>query len=516
MGAAVSTPGRAGGIFSDRRQSLFASGGLTLAAAGWTTLLSFISVPVMLDGLGVTAYGIYSVAFSVAALGSYLDLGLGWTTTKFVAEADAVARARLAAIVTASALYHLALGLVFAGVVLATTSLIAGTVLQLPADHVAPAGTVLRIAALSFVASSVMSVFISALRGLRRFAVATFIVTTATTVSVGGAAVAAALGQGLTWAAVAQLAGAVSGMIAAAFACTGLISVASPAALWRELQGMLSFSIWSYGTRLMQLLTQHADKILVARWLGPAALTFYSVPFNFAQRVSVFGGPAVTAIYPVAAAGQHDRDQFMEQYLRASRLLHVTTAALALALLLWGDRFLEAWIGAEMAVRGTFTLRVLVAGFWLLSVGSFDGGCIEGWNRPRLTFMISLAGVVSGLVVAAAANLVLTDMAAAVALGVSTYGIVAGAGQMFAWQRLSHYPPVFLLRRVLLPVAEMAGLAALASLWLRPAIEGRTASIVTLLALMAALAAYGIWRTLSGDELRALGGRLVSPLLRTT
>lgn len=504
------------GIFSGRRQSLFASGGLTLAAAGWTTLLSFASVPVMIDGLGVTAYGIYSVAFSVAALGSYLDLGLGWTTTKFVAEADSGARARLAAIVTASALYHLVLGVAFAGIVLTTTSLIAGRVLQLPAGDLAPAGAVLQIAAVSFVASSVMSVFVSALRGLRRFAAATIIATTATTVSVGGAAAMAALGQGLTASALAQLGGAVGGMIAAAAACTGLISLSSPAGLWRELRGMLGFSIWSYGTRLMQLLTQQADKILIARWLGPAALTFYSVPFNFAQRVSVFGGPAVTAIYPVAAAGQNDRDQFIQQYLRASRLLHVTTAALAIALLLWGDRFLDAWIGAEMAARGSFTLRVLVVGFWLLSVGSFDGGCIEGWNRPRLTFMISLAGVTSGLAVAAAANLALTDVAAAVALGVSTYAVVAGAGQIIAWQRLSRYPPASQLRRVVLPIAEMIAIATLASLWLRPVIEGRVASIVTLLSLMAVLAAYGVWRTLSGDELRTLGGRLVSPLLRTS
>lgn len=499
-----------------QRQSLFAAGGLTLAAAAWTTLLSFISVPVMLSGLGVTAYGIYSVAFSVAALGSYLDLGLGWTTARFVAEADVVARRRLAAIVTASALYHLALGLVFAAVVLAAAPIVASSLLQVPADDVAPAGAVLRIAAVSFVASSVMSVFISALRGLRRFAAATVIVTAATTLSVGGAAIVAATGRGLTAAALVQLVGAVAGLVAAAAACAGLITIASPGALWRELRGMLSFSIWSYGTRLMQLLTQHADKILVARWLGPAALTFYAVPFNFAQRVGIFGGPAVTAIYPVAAAGRHDPDQFMPQYLRASRLLHVTTAALALAMLFWGDRFLEAWIGAEMAARGSFALRMLVIGFWMLSVGSFDGGCVEGWNRPRVTFMISLAAVLSGLAVVAAANLWPGGMATAVPMGVATYGIVAGAGQMIAWQRLSRYAPMFLLRRTLLPVAEMTAIAALASLWLRPVIDGRTATIVTLVALMGTLGAYGVWRTLSGDELRALGGRLVSPLVRTT
>jgi hypothetical protein len=123
---------------------------------------------------------------------------------------------------------------------------------------------------------------------------------------------------------------------------------------------------------------------------------------------------------------------------------------------------------------------------------------------------------VIGLAVAAAANLMMTDAAAAVALGVSTYAVVAGAGQMIVWQRLSRYPSALLLRRVLLPIVEMSAIAALLSLWLRPVIEGRVASIVMLLSLMAVLAGYGVWRTLSGDELRALRGRLVAPLLRTT
>ena len=506
---------RTAGLRVGEPQSLLASGGLTLAAAGWSTLLSRLTVPVMIEGLGVAGYGIYSVAFSVAALGSYLDLGLGWTTAKFVAEADVTTRTRLGTIITASALYHFVLGASFAALVFAATSVIARSLLQLPEDQITPASAVLRTTALSFVVSSVMGVFVSALRGLRRFTAATIITTFATTASVGGAAAVAATSHGVTAAALAQLAGATGGMIAAAAACAGLIRLSSPGQLWRELRGMLAFSIWSYGIRLLQLLALQADKILVARWLGPAALPFYSVPFNFAQRINVLGGPAVTAIYPVAAAGQHDRDHFMRQYLRASRLLHVTTAALAIAVLVWGDRFLEAWVGAEMAARGSFALRVLTVGFWLLSVGSFDGGCIEGWNKPRLTFLISAAGVLAGLAVAALAQWGLGDIAASVAFGVSTYFGAAGAGQMIAWQRLSRYPPAFLLRRVLLPIMEMGVIAFVAAQWLRPAIEGRIASMTLLFVLMAGLAGYGICRAFSGDELRVLAGRMVSPFMST-
>jgi O-antigen/teichoic acid export membrane protein len=112
---------------------------------------------------------------------------------------------------------------------------------------------------------------------------------------------------------------------------------------------MLGFSIWNYASRLIQMFVLQADKIAIARWGGPVVLAFYSVPFNFAQRVNVLAGPAVTAIYPIAVVGRHDRESFMQQYLAASRLLHVATAALAISVLVWGDRFLGAWVGGNGA-----------------------------------------------------------------------------------------------------------------------------------------------------------------------
>ena len=60
-----------------------------------------------------------------------------------------------------------------------------------------------------------------------------------------------------------------------------------------------------------------------------------------------------------------------------------------------------------------------------------------------------------------------------------------------------------------LPVAEMGLLAVIASMVLRSAVEGRVAAIVTLFVLMAALAAYGVVRALSGAELRTLAARVM-------
>lgn len=495
------------------RQSLLASGGLMVVAGIWSTLIALVTVPIMVHGLGFTSYGIYNVAFSVVALGSYLDLGLGWTTAKFVAEADAtMSPRRTGTAVAASAMYHLAVGLVFAVAIIVTADWVSVAVLRMPVDHADTASAVLRITVLSFVASSVAGVFVSVLRGLRRFAIATLISTGAMTISVIGAAAAAWLGLGVVVASIAQLLGAVCGLLAGLVACCGLLKASEwGVGLWQQLRVMLSFSIWNYATRLIQMLALQADKILIARWMGPAILAFYAVPFNFAQRVNFLAGPAVTAIYPVAAIGRLDHDVFVRQYLAASRFLHMVTAGLAVAVLVWGDRFLAAWVGSEMAEYGTFFLRAFTIGFWVVSVGSFDGSCIEGWNKPRLTFAISAFAGGIGLTIAAAMWVPLGP-AKAIALAVSTYFVIAGLGQMLIWYRMSRYPVMFMLWRVALPIVEMGLLGAVASTLLRPAIEGRVAPIATLVCLVVALTAYGFFRAFSWVELRTLAERIVTTL----
>jgi O-antigen/teichoic acid export membrane protein len=278
---------------------------------------------------------------------------------------------------------------------------------------------------------------------------------------------------------------------------------------------MLAFSTWSYGTRLIQLVVLQFDKILVARWLGPAAVTFYSVPFNFAQRVNSLAGPAITAVYPVAAAGQADRATFLPQYLAAARLVHVATAALAIAVLVWGERFLQAWVGVEMAERGAVTLQILTIGFWLVSVGSFDGSCVEGWNRPRSNFAVSAVAALAGPAAAGLTYALVGRDAAVVATGVAGYFVAAGLGQMVGWYRLSRYPLAFMLRRVGLPVVEMIGAGILLARLLDLIVAGRGATIAALFALVAALGVYGLWRSMSGVELRTLGLRVMSPFLKT-
>ncbi len=469
----------------------------------------------MVHSLGLKSYGVYTLAFTIACSGYFLDLGLGWTTSKFMAEADAQAdQVLLSATMKATLVYQVAIGLVFLAVIFPLAAWIARSVLNFSGDDIQQTTVLVRIAAVAFSLSNISNTLVSALRGTRQFASATVVSAAGATVSIGGAALAAWFGMGILAAATAQLSGVVAGLSLGIWVCKGYFSPhVGLGAIRRRFRAMLGFSFWSYLNRITQILVLQADKVLVGRFGGAVFLPYYTVPFNVAHRLNFLAGPAVTAIFPAAAAGQLDRESFMKQYFSGARLVHVMTGAAALAVLYWGGRFMTAWVGEDMARNGFFYLRVFTVGYWLLSVGSFDAACAEGWNRPRTMLAVVFGGTLAGIFIVILAWSALGPMRA-IASAVGTWLSFLGIGSMVVWQRIARYPMKYYFRRIIFPVGEMS-LLGLGLTIIFGKIQGTRLLDIAILALLAILlAGYGFLRSFPRDERQAIISRLFSPIYK--
>jgi O-antigen/teichoic acid export membrane protein len=493
------------------KESLLGAGVLSLANTVWGTLLALVTIPIMINGLGLTYYGIYTLAFSMAGFGVFLDLGLGWTISRFVAEADALKnQGLLVTTVRVGVFCHLVIAFLFVVIVYPSAGWIAQAILRTSAAETPVMVNVLRIAVVSFACSSIGSVFICTLRGLRRFAPATLISVIGVTISVVGAAAMARLGMGVVPAAVAQLAGALICVAMGAWVCRPYLPRPDgEVAIRKQLRRMVEFSFWTYMYRLIQMFVLHADKVLIGRFSGPAFLPIYTVPFGFAQKINFIAGPAVTAIYPTAAADQNDPEMFIRKYFSGARLVHILTGAAALSVLLWGEKFLTAWIGAEFASRSVFYLNVFTVGYWVISVGSFDLVCIEGWNRPRTAFIIAGIGMLSAICVGFIVWPII-GVSRAIALSVATWLVTVGVGGMITWQRISRYPIQNIFRQIVLPLGEMALIGYVLSSVSRYVAGHRFVVIAVLPMIAVVLTIHGCIRAFSREELRTIFSRLAS------
>ena len=510
---AVLTPlasDRAGEVTHDRppSSSMLRSGLSSVALSALGLLLGFISVPVLVAGLGYAGYGVYSLAFSIAGYGAFLDLGLGWAGMKFAADAHARRdRDAVASVLWALTLYQLLIGVVVAVGLWAGAAGLGGWLLASGGDEAARVAEILPTAGVWFALSSLAGVLVGILRGVDRAGTAALAAGCALVIGVGGAALVVGHGYGVPAAAGCQVLGALVALVIATAALREfLLPVPGGqlvAASAGQLRRMLGFSLWSLLGRLVQVAVLQGDKVIAARVAGAAGLAAYVVPFNLAQRLNALGAAAVTAVYPVAAGRAGTPAEFRESYFRAARVVHLLTAAPALTLIALAPLFLHSWIGPEMATTASGFLRVLALGYWIVSVGSVEAGCLEGWGHPRLTALaaagsVAVAALVAGLLLPTAGGLW------AVAGGVAAWMTATGLATTIAWHRVCRFPAARLWRELLRPVAEMAVIAAVAAALVDGWVAPGPAGLLACVALGVLLLGYGFLRLFPAEERRML------------
>jgi O-antigen/teichoic acid export membrane protein len=485
---------------------------VTLSAL--SLILGFVSIPVMITGLGYTEYAVYSLAFTIAGYGAFLDLGFGWAGIRFTAEAQATGeRDAVAGVLWALVLYQALVGAVVLVGLGAAAGPLGAWLMPGPGEGSGRIATVLPVAALWFALSGLTGILVGVLRGLQRYGAAALVAGTALVLGVGGAALLVALGHGLRAAALGQVLGALVAMLLAAGLLRGwLLPLPSGRLIVssaRHLRGMLGFSLWTLVSRLVQVLVLQGDKVAAARAGGALGLTAYLVAFNAAQKLNVLGAAAVTAIYPVAAAQRRAIEAFRESYFATARAVHLLTAAPAIAVLALAPLFLASWIGPDLAASSAGFLRALAVGYWMVSVGSVEAGCLEGWGLPRVTALIAVGGL--GVAVAVGLVLGMTGGGSwAVAGGVATWMAATGLGNAIAWQRVSRFPLRRLWQELLRPVGEMAVIGVLLGELIARRVTPGPAGLLACALLAVLLLGYGFVRILPAPERRRWLRRVTS------
>ncbi len=152
------------------------------------------------------------------------------------------------------------------------------------------------------------------------------------------------------------------------------ITIAPSRCSWRKLRGQVRFSLYVYGMGVLSVLVGQADRLIVSRVLGLAALSVYQPAWKVGSLVATGGGQILRSV-PSAAAHLHAakaQDKLVELLLRSSRLsfilglvLYLPCAAFMQELLgiLTGRKGVPegAWITAQLFLLATLVSMVVGA-----------------------------------------------------------------------------------------------------------------------------------------------------------
>jgi len=358
----------------------------------WSFLINLLLTPYILAHLNVGDFGVWVLLSIFVYSFSLLDLGLGSSFVKYISayhvheDYDSINK------VIFSGIAFYALFGVFI--------IIAGLLVEHPLLHlfrIENASAVYFLVLLTCAITNIGAMLLSVFKGIQRMDKSNSIEIKLSLINLVGTVAFLEAGFGMF------------GLALNAVLCALIALVVTGASLKREVQ-KISFGwnfdrallreMFGYGlkisvSRLGGLICFQADKLIVSRVLGLAAVSFYEVSARLTSFMRAVPLVMLSALIPATSelGARKDRQKILRTYFLVSKYVAMVTIGLVTLLVLDADSLVKLWLGAGFE-QSVFLIQILAIGYGANVLGGTASQIGAGVGRPefdmRSTILLSV------------------------------------------------------------------------------------------------------------------------------
>lgn len=358
-------------------------------AQAWLFLLSLAATPYILAKLGEEAYGLLSIIGVVVGWFSFLDVGLGRATIKYVSECYARKDyATVERIIGTSLIVYFGIGALGAALLAASTNILVTKVLNISSDSVNVAALALYLSTLGFLINMPLNVFGTIPKALQRFDLlnrANLVIGTSQTIFTilllyGGFHLLAIV--------VLNVIMSILGSLIYMTISKKLLPTLSlkPVFDYNLFRKLLGFTGYEASSRALFIASSQINKFFIGVFLPISLLTFYTIPYGLINRISGILVTITSAIFPAFSEfdSLNQRQSLLELYFRATRYVMAGMLFLMPFVIIYSYDLLRFWISPDFAAKGGIVMQFLAFGGLMSSTGWTSTALAQGLNRPDL------------------------------------------------------------------------------------------------------------------------------------
>jgi O-antigen/teichoic acid export membrane protein len=351
--------------------------------------VGFVTIPLVVRALGNDRFGILALVWVVFGYFGLFDLGLGRTTTKYIADAlGKNAPEKLSGYLWTAVLMQTAIGLLAATLSYLLAPLIVRRMLNIPEGFIGETVLTLRLVGLSLPVMFVSSSFRGVLEAAQRFDLVNAVKVPANVLFY----VLPLVGVGLGYA----LPGIVVLLVASRFATLvvwlGLSFRTMPPLRTRPVlhsglvRTLFSFSGWIGLSSILFAVTTSIDRLIIGSLITVEAVAFYSAPYEAVNKIGVIPGSLSMVLFPAFSyldAGRRS-EEAESLFARSAKFLLLLTGPILLLLIFFAGDFLRLWLGPDYAAASCLVVQFLAAGFLVNTVLTVASNYLQGIGRADI------------------------------------------------------------------------------------------------------------------------------------
>lgn len=367
---------------------------LNLVGHAAAAVMAVVAIPILLEGLGPSRFGVLMLVWAAIGYFSLLDLGLGRALTQLISErlgrgaADDVAALAWTALI-------LTMGSGVAGTILLlfATPTLADQFINAPQELASETRTTIYLLALSLPAVIGTAALKGILEAFQRFDVAVGIGIPTGAFSFFGPLLVLPFSASLPAIVAVIAAGRLLALAVHLAACLHLFpdlrrGVAVRADL---IPSMLRFGGWMTVSNVISPIMVFLDRFYISSAVSVAAVSYYATVYEVATKLWIVPIALLGVFFPAfASTFVRSKHHALNLFHRALRFVLLAVFPLGLLLITFAPEGLNLWLGSEFAQQSTPVLRWLTAGVLLNCAAQIPYAAIQGIGRPDLTGKLHL------------------------------------------------------------------------------------------------------------------------------
>jgi len=362
------------------------------AVANWiaflfTAIVGFFLSPFVVEHLGATRYGVWSLLAGLVGYLGLLDLGIRQAVNRYVAHHRAVGAHEESSSIVSAAIRLFGLLGILAILLAGVFAYVAPIFFNIPESLVDDTRLIVVLGGLTVAVTLIGGVFGGVVTGLERFDINCYLeilVTAARTVAI---VLALREGYGLVALACIHLAASVLNCVvfwAATHKLYADLRLRFRGRLYPQMRTIFSFGASLTVVSVFSAIIFYSDAVIIAAFLPVEAVTFFAIAGSLCLYAKEMTRALAYVMTPrVSALTSMGSTRVGEEILVVARLATLLAAPIAATFVLRGESFINLWMGPAYGPASGEVLRILAVVAWLEASRSVVMHSLTGMGRQR-------------------------------------------------------------------------------------------------------------------------------------
>jgi O-antigen/teichoic acid export membrane protein len=160
---------------------------------------------------------------------------------------------------------------------------------------------------------------------------------------------------------------------------------------FQSTKSLLKFGLWISLANIIGPLVLYSDKFLIGTMISAVAITYYATPFEMITKLLVISSALVTVLFPIFSASFISNPELSKKiFVRAVKYIFIIVYPLVLVIIIFANEIMSLWLGQEFAIHSYRILQYLAIGILLNSLSLIPNIFFQGTGKPHIPALLNI------------------------------------------------------------------------------------------------------------------------------